>query len=157
MAHFLLPPFINFCLSFSTHTFLSFILHPYISVFVLFIYSPFLPHFFHVSPSLFSDLFFHPHVYLSVYPSLPCVVYYHFHNFISYTRFSLCSVFARSSPPITVTCHIIRNIPNLHPCPGFRLLRQYHAALHVRYCELLSHAHTRTHAHTHTLGPPHIE
>ena len=143
MARFLLRPFINFCLSVSIYTFLS-LCYSYILLFYLF---------FHVSPSLFSDLFFHPHVCLSLYPSLSCVVYYHFHSFISYTQFSLCSVFARSSPPITVTCHIIRNIPSLHPCPGFRLLGQYHAALRVRYCELLSHAHAHTHTHTHSVYP----
>lgn len=121
-------------------------------------------HTFSFSTSFFSRLPFLIHRFILpstllplclFFPSLRCLL--SFPQFYSYTQFSLCSVFARSSAPITVTCHTIRNIPGLHPCPGFRFLGQYHAPLYVRYCELLSHAHARTHTHTtpHKITPRH--
>jgi len=136
-AHILLPPFINFCLSISIYAFLS-LCYSYILLFYL-IFSrlPFLIHRFILPSTLLPLCLF--------FPSLRCLL--SFPQFHSYTQFSLCSVFARSSSPITVTYHTIRNIPGLHPCPGFRLLGQYHASLCVRYCKLLSHAHTHTHTH----------
>jgi hypothetical protein len=89
---------------------------------------------------------------LSFYLSLPCAVYYlsfpHLH--FLYPVFSLFCLH-KILQPITVACHIIRNIRSFLPCTGFRLLGQYHAALYVRYCELLNHA------HIHTLSPPHTE